>query len=508
MSQKSREDAKTKGAQGITLTKAQEVEARTMVQAGRALCYEKFPYLSTPLSSMIIVERIGLGTVATDARWRMYYDPIRVLGIGNGFDKPQTVDEIISDWVHEVGHLLRDHMPRWTEMKQAPNLHTYWNVSGDALINADNKDMGLVILDGDVMFEKFPAEAGIERNMSTEEIYTRLVEWAKDQVTNCPKHGQGQSGQQSEESQDGQGQSGQQPEESQDGQAQDADSGAPCTCGMDSKPGDGQGGGMGLPNPFGGRDCGSGTGGDQREWEDDISDNAQDGSVDSGRGDLIKAETAQKILDHEKSNGRGTVPGGLSRWANEFLNPVVNWRKELRSVVSRELGLLAGRKDYSYMRPSRRRVPGFIMPGMINSAPPCVAVVLDTSGSMGSAQIEQAVGDVSGLLRAVSGANAPMKLIACDAAAAQAQSVKTARNISLVGGGGTDMRIGIKAAAELKPRPDIIITMTDGYTPWPSEPDPSAPNAVYVAMILDGDEREVPDFMKKIVIHNGERVDD
>ena len=44
------------------------------------------------------------------------------------------------------------------------------------------------------------------------------------------------------------------------------------------------------------------------------------------------------------------------------------------------------------------------------------------------------------------------------------------KNVELAGGGGTDMRVLIVAAAEQKPKPDLIVVCTDGYTPWPAAP--------------------------------------
>jgi predicted metal-dependent peptidase len=46
--------------------------------------------------------------------------------------------------------------------------------------------------------------------------------------------------------------------------------------------------------------------------------------------------------------------------------------------------------------------------------------------------------------------------------------VRSARDVEIGGGGGTDMGVGIVAAQALKPRPDVVIVLTDGHTPWPS----------------------------------------
>jgi hypothetical protein len=48
--------------------------------------------------------------------------------------------------------------------------------------------------------------------------------------------------------------------------------------------------------------------------------------------------------------------------------------------------------------------------------------------------------------------------------------VLSARDVRLLGGGGTDMGAGLTAAAALRPRPDLVIVLTDGHTPWPAAP--------------------------------------
>jgi len=44
--------------------------------------------------------------------------------------------------------------------------------------------------------------------------------------------------------------------------------------------------------------------------------------------------------------------------------------------------------------------------------------------------------------------------------------VKSVKQVSLVGGGGTNMGPGIEAAARLKPRPDFLVIVSDCDADW------------------------------------------
>ena len=61
-------------------------------------------------------------------------------------------------------------------------------------------------------------------------------------------------------------------------------------------------------------------------------------------------------------------------------------------------------------------------------------------------------------------------VLACDAAVGATSRVRRVEDVQLVGGGGTDMRVGIAAAEVNQPHPDVIVVFTDGYTPWPDRP--------------------------------------
>ena len=138
----------------------------------------------------------------------------------------------------------------------------------------------------------------------------------------------------------------------------------------------------------------------------------------------------------------GTVPAGLLRWARDVLAPRVDWRRLLAAELRRAIADVAGAADYSYRRPSRRAaaVSGVVLPALRRPVPE-LAVVCDTSGSMSEELLAMALAEVEGLLRAL-GMARQLRVLACDAAAGPAQRVSSARQVTLTGGGGTNMGAG------------------------------------------------------------------
>jgi predicted metal-dependent peptidase len=206
-------------------------------------------------------------------------------------------------------------------------------------------------------------------------------------------------------------------------------------------------------------DCGSGADGVPRPGEGPAG-------LPAWQADLLRRQVAQDVIEHGKLPG--TVPAGLLRWAEQVLSPKVNWRKLLAAELRRAVAEVSGAVDYSYRRPSRRSASSgdVVLPALRRPVPE-VAVVCDTSGSMTADLLAEALAEVEGLLRAV-GLARQVRVLACDTAVGPAQRVRSARQVQLIGGGGTDMGAGIAAAAALRPRPAVTVVLTDGYTPWPA----------------------------------------
>jgi predicted metal-dependent peptidase len=233
-------------------------------------------------------------------------------------------------------------------------------------------------------------------------------------------------------------------------------------------------------------DCGSGADGMPRPGQ-------EPGGLPEWQADLIRHQVALDVVAHGKQPG--TVPAGLLRWAQEIMSPKVNWRVLLAAELRRAVAEVAGAVDYSYRRPSRRSaVAGQVVLPALRRPVPEVAVVCDTSGSMTADLLALVLAEVEGLLRTL-GLARQVRILACDTAVGPAQRVSSARQVQLIGGGGTDMRAGIAAAAALRPRPAVTVVLTDGYTPWPAE----QPKGMRIVVGLIGPRaREAPPWARAV----------
>ncbi|HXW35011.1 MAG TPA: VWA-like domain-containing protein [Acidimicrobiales bacterium] len=222
-------------------------------------------------------------------------------------------------------------------------------------------------------------------------------------------------------------------------------------------------------------DCGSGCDNFDRTWDrpgqsDRTSGRQWDCGIGSQHGQLLRLGVAAEI-QRESGQLPGTVPGGWLRWAESVLPSRVDWRRVLAAEIRNGVGSVTGNVDYTYRRPSRRAraAPRVVLPAMHRPVPN-VAIVCDTSGSMHEQLLARALSEVEGILTRGGLRQAQVRVLAVDTNVHAVRRVSRASQVTLAGGGGTDMGEGIRAAALLRPRPSVIVVLTDGFTPWPSEP--------------------------------------
>jgi predicted metal-dependent peptidase len=241
--------------------------------------------------------------------------------------------------------------------------------------------------------------------------------------------------------------------------------------------------------------CGSGASGVPEEWE--LGEGGP--GVRPTEADALRRQTAEGIRAHKRT--RGSVPAGWDRWAGTVLEPVVDWRRVLAGAVREALVWAGGAIDYTYRRPGRRTAAmrGVVLPSLRRPVPR-VAIVIDTSGSMGDDELAGALGEVQGVLRSVGVGTNRVSVLACDADVHAVRRVSSADQVVLAGGGGTDMRVGIEAATAQPDRPQIVVVLTDGYTPWPAA-EPRA--RVVIGLLGGGNPPATPVWAETVVITPG-----
>lgn len=233
-------------------------------------------------------------------------------------------------------------------------------------------------------------------------------------------------------------------------------------------------------------DEGSGVHGEQRGWE--TGDRQELSDLDQ---ELIR----RKVADLMKHSGSNAIPPNWRNWSENVLTSKTNWRRSLshRMSVALQKGI-GSRVDYSFDRPSRRQAVyhPILTPSLLGDRTARIAIVVDTSGSMGATHLERSLAEVAQI---VSTFNYPVTIIPCDERTYEPVRVLAAKEAysiqSLPGGGRTDMRLGIATAEKLRPRPDVILVLTDGYTAYPQER--SATPVVFGLLLEHGDDgRQVP----------------
>jgi predicted metal-dependent peptidase len=144
------------------------------------------PYFAAGYNAMHPIEKPGLGTMAVDDRWNLYYDP-------EIFDK-WSITDVSSVLYHELCHLLRRHAPR-SKVFGSSFDHMIWNVAADCEINGtiaeEMKQLGKgEALPGEACF---PEKFGLPNGELAEWYYEKLREMSA-KMPKDPDAGSGSCG--------------------------------------------------------------------------------------------------------------------------------------------------------------------------------------------------------------------------------------------------------------------------------------------------------------------------
>lgn len=192
-----------------------------------------------------------------------------------------------------------------------------------------------------------------------------------------------------------------------------------------------------------------------------------------GAGEMTSEETKELARDidqairqglmAEKKVGKGA--GGMSRELQDLLDPKVDWREVLREFVKSTCRA----KDASSWRRVNRRFlsTGVYMPSMIGEKVGHLVVAVDTSGSIGQAELSKFLAEVKGIAEEVN----PDKvdLIYWDSSVAAHEEYEESDVANIVsstkprGGGGTSPSCVSSFLSSKKISPECIVVLTDGY---------------------------------------------
>lgn len=444
--------------------KAQEaLDLARFYVSRKAWWFESMVYMMT------FVQTEQIPTMATSESMVCLYNPKWIATL--------KVEQAAAVIVHEIMHIFLKHSSRRVEQGYEPKL---WNVAADCAINC-------MLVDGRWELPKygcFPKGFGFPDHLTADEYYDLLRKQQPKQ------NGQGQQGQ-------GQGQGGPGAEQEGDGsgKGQKGQGKGKSQPSQGAAGNGGENGNSGAGNATQGAGSGVGCGSCVEGGDGEASQGEQKAGV-SGKGrSQGEIETAvveaANAIEEEASRSQGTIPAGLLRAAKFAKKPaVIPWQQELARSLRHSTEWKRGVHDYDYSRPHRRMnsLGGDVYMPAMRQPIPRVDVIGDTSGSMGTDELERICAEFDGILRTLKGA--PVGFFACDAEVhAQGRVTRFADLIPLLrGGGGSNLIPGFDKVMAQKIKPSVIVAITDGMITFPEH----QPKGVHVIIVLVGPYAKTP----------------
>jgi len=437
-------------------------KANQLIAAGRIIAQQTCPYFRPIIMAFVMREVWGLGTVGVTERAIFIYDP--------DFVVRQTPRKMAGLVIHEVQHLWNKHGKRLNGRDPGE-----WNRAGDRAINPPILQMGLELPDGDDG-GVWPKDLGMPDGLTADEYYRAAM---KQQKQKGGAKGKGQPGA-----------GGKRPGQS-DGDA-DGEGGEP-----------GKGKGSVCHGACGG--CASNPGKDEPGADD------PDGRSDAQVERVVRA-ASEAVRAAASGPGRGKIPEAWARMAEANLEPPkVPWRQRLSNACRTAVSFRPGAFTHRYDGPSRRQAGigfggGHPILARLRQPVPNVAVMVDTSGSMGPEALQDALNETQGVMKAI---GADIACVTADAAVhGEKAKVRSIHEVArmLKGGGGTDFRPGFAALSAMKPRPEVVVFVTDADGPWPDQ----CPRGMRVIVLLVGRymRREcVPSWVHETIVYENEGAD-
>lgn len=170
----------------------------------------------------------------------------------------------------------------------------------------------------------------------------------------------------------------------------------------------------------------------------------------------------------ENAKAQGKLPASLGRFVDQLLNPKLDWREHLRTVIVRA----ASRDAHTWAKPHRRRLvlQGVVMPSYTGFGAGEIVVAVDTSGSIGDRELAVFLTEIQNIVDTVK----PTKIyvVPCDAMVHEVTELENSSDLMahkppLGGGGGTAFEPVFEWVEANGINPASLVYLTDMYGSFP-----------------------------------------
>lgn len=362
------------------------------------------------------------------------------------FVESLTVAELFAVIQHEIEHIVRCHCLRVGSRQPEA-----WNIACDMCVNGTKSSPRIGYPDPGTSEIIIPMKDKLcwipedwPKDGTAEEFYDRLEKEQQKRNVKCC----GRCGRPIKDDKDGKGGKGKgkgEGEEEGEGQG-----------GSGSGNQDGEGGSTAHQCPS----CGQ-TGDGSYEYGGQHGRALDDHSVwnQTDVGEDEARQVVKDVTDQATEKCQGNAPGHLIEALKELAKPVVRWREVLRTYFGRHVG----NRRYTFSRMNRRALNPFGTKGISRHAAATVAVIIDTSGSIGSKELEQFFAEIDMIA-----SRAKVHVLQWDHAFQGYSGYRRGdwKNYQVHGRGGTDMCAPIDWLIQHGAVADVQVMLTDGYCNW------------------------------------------
>ena len=204
---------------------------------------------------------------------------------------------------------------------------------------------------------------------------------------------------------------------------------------------------------------GEGAGLDEHDWDGAQLSEEETKELEREIDQAIR----QGIIAEKKINGDGA--GDLAREIGDLVAPKVDWREQLREYVK---SVCQGRDNSTWRRPNRRFIGSDVyMPTLISEKLHHLVPAVDTSGSIGAAELNAVMSEFVAICEQVNPEKVDLLYWDSDVAGHETYEGNAVSSIlqstKPKGGGGTSPSCITAYMKQHNIKPDCVVVFTDGY---------------------------------------------